>query len=292
MLYDSNTGNAVRLEALINLEMSFIKLDHDGDGKLNELEFREIPAWLVSLKPLVEDFSEQQVHSWRRLYLEEHHNWTLPDMPSIDYDPETTTPHEDLVRRLGEHEAARRLESFGAIPWGTAHVKTPKQCKAKQQFHCGLTSQCAVSCLDGCSWRSAHNLQTNVCERPSPATCRADNDQIFCAHHKDSEIAACVEKGACHNCHERLFQDDAKGSCEAAWWRPIPSDKFQNWICRFRNKVGMKCHSDQDCIYGSRKCKHGVNWAAGIPGKCEGLATLGSSTAESELIDCTFLIFH
>ena len=289
MIYDSNTGQAVRCEALVNLEMTFIKLDHDGDGKLNEAEFAEIPNWLMSLKPLVAAFDDVQIESWRRLHLEEHHNWTFPDIPSIDFDLETTTPEEDRLRRLGE-DGVRRLQNqgltMGAIPWGSGHVKTPKQCKAKQQYFCGLTSQCAISCADGCSWRSAHDHETHVCQRPSPEVCRADNNQIFCQEHVVSGIAACVEHGECYNCLERPHEDEAKGSCEAPWWLPEPSQKFENWVCRFRNKVGMMCYSDQDCIYGARKCLSGVNWATGTPGKCEGLATLGSDTAESELVNC------
>jgi len=56
------------------------------------------------------------------------------------------------------------------------------------------------------------------------------------------------------SCIDRPIVDYALHMCVALWWAPEPLTQWTNWVCRPRNKVGMPCRNDQDCIFGLRRC--------------------------------------
>lgn len=136
----------------------------------------------------------------------------------------------------------RRLQSQQQI--------TPETCNSKRprQYFCSFDISCKTDCRE-CGWKSATDSAFSMCVRPTPESCNADADKVFC----DSD-QMCHPSGDCSNCVDRPIVDNSQHSCLQLWWGPEPLQQMRDWVCRARNKVGMSCQTDQDCIYGMRRC--------------------------------------
>jgi len=127
---------------------------------------------------------------------------------------------------------------------------SPEICNAMspRQYYCSFDVSCKRDCRE-CGWKSATDKAFSTCVPPSPQVCYADNLQVFCASDQ-----RCHPPGDCTNCVDRTVVDHMQHACLALWWDPEPLPSWTNWVCRHRNKVGMPCLSDQDCIHGMRRC--------------------------------------
>ncbi|CAK9088247.1 unnamed protein product [Durusdinium trenchii] len=145
--------------------------------------------------------------------------------------------------------AARRLQE--SVP---KQQVTPEVCNARnpRQYYCSFDADCKEDCK-ACGWKSATDRAFSICVQPSPEVCYADGGQVFCPSDEQ-----CHPPGDCQNCVDRTVVDHAQHICLALWWDPAPLTEWTNWVCRWRNKVGMPCTFDQDCIYGMRRCLSGA----------------------------------
>lgn len=116
------------------------------------------------------------------------------------------------------------------------------------KYFCSFDSSCKDDCKE-CGWKSATDSAFSQCVRPTALTCYADGRQAFCATDQ-----SCHPPGDCSRCVDRPVVDFAQHLCLAVWWLPDPSPQWTNWVCRDRNKVGMPCRADQDCIFGMKRC--------------------------------------
>lgn len=119
-------------------------------------------------------------------------------------------------------------------------------------YFCSFDSSCKDDCVQ-CGWKSATDSAFSQCVQPTALTCYADAAKVFCP-----TDMSCHPPGDCSRCADRPIVDHAQHMCLAIWWDPLPSVQWTNWVCRDRNKVGMPCRADQDCIYGMKKCLDGA----------------------------------
>eukprot|EP00933_Yihiella_yeosuensis_P054342 TRINITY_DN5275_c2_g1_i1.p1 TRINITY_DN5275_c2_g1~~TRINITY_DN5275_c2_g1_i1.p1 ORF type:complete len:661 (-),score=93.27 TRINITY_DN5275_c2_g1_i1:162-2054(-) len=136
----------------------------------------------------------------------------------------------------------RRLQSSLAV--------SPEVCNARKprQYFCSFDVSCKLDCKE-CGWKSATDRAFSICVQPSRDVCSADGGKVYC---QTDEM--CHPPGDCSNCIDRPVVDHAQKACLALWWDPKPLTQWVHWVCRYRNKVGMPCRNDQDCIYGMRRC--------------------------------------
>ncbi|CAE8591952.1 unnamed protein product [Polarella glacialis] len=127
---------------------------------------------------------------------------------------------------------------------------SPEVCNARRpkQYYCSFDVSCKLDCVE-CGWKSATDRAFSTCVQPSADVCNADGGKVYCA---TDEL--CHPPGDCSTCVDRPLVDFSQHTCLALWWDPEPLPQWTNWVCRFRNKVGMPCRNDQDCIYGMRRC--------------------------------------
>jgi len=102
--------------------------------------------------------------------------------------------------------------------------------------------------------------------------------QIYCP---SDEL--CHPPGDCSSCVDRDMVDHSQHICIALWWDPEPLPQWTNWVCRWRNKVGMPCHHDQDCVHGMRRC---------LLGACQPFQPYNPSMNCSSDYDCPHLGFY
>jgi len=163
---------------------------------------------------------------------------------------EVFTALNDAVTQMQTAQmTARRLQE--SVP---KQAVTPEVCNARnpRQYYCSFDADCKSDCK-ACGWKSATDRAFSVCVQPSPEVCFADGGQVFCPSDEQ-----CHPPGNCQNCVDRTVVDHAQHTCLALWWDPLPLTEWTNWVCRWRNKVGMPCIYDQDCIYGMRRCLSGA----------------------------------
>lgn len=206
------------IENITTPEALFLQFDKDIDGEISATEFTKLPDVLRELDRAV-----------------------------------TRTKELDEMRRQREAEAARlraldggrRLQTSVAI-----QGITPEVCSAQnpKRYYCSFDVSCKSHCRE-CGWKSATDRAFSICVAPSPDVCFADGGQVFC-----SSDQSCHPPGDCSNCVDRTVVDHSQHTCLALWWDPKPLPQWTNWVCRHRNKVGMPCTNDQDCIYGMRRC--------------------------------------
>merc|ERR1740138_1388938 len=166
-------------------------------------------------------------------------------------------------------EAARRLSAGGLV--------TPEICNAQQMFYCSFDVSCKADCT-ACGWKTATDRAFATCVIPSPPTCFADGGKVYCP---SDEL--CHPSGDCSRCWDRPIVDHSQHLCLSLWWDPVPSQQWANWVCRFRNKVGMPCRHDQDCIHGMKRC---------LLGTCQPLQPYNPNQTCSTDLDCPHLNYY
>lgn len=212
------------LEEITTLETIFLQLDLDNTGALSPEEFAGLPDVLNTLAATVAN----------------------------------QLAAAESARRLDVEVSTRRLESRGIVvsrklqsDLGDGYAPTPEDCGSQGMFYCSFDQACKMDCQE-CGWKSAHDTAFSTCVRPTPATCRADGGKVYCVSDD-----LCHPAGDCSNCVDRPVVDFSQFICLAVWWNPEPLPQWTNWICRDRNKVGMPCRHDQDCIHGLKRCLNG-----------------------------------
>eukprot|EP00928_Gymnodinium_smaydae_P071051 TRINITY_DN54732_c0_g1_i1.p1 TRINITY_DN54732_c0_g1~~TRINITY_DN54732_c0_g1_i1.p1 ORF type:complete len:800 (-),score=141.63 TRINITY_DN54732_c0_g1_i1:105-2411(-) len=236
------------LENLTHLETVFLQLDGDNNGMLNKSEYSGLPVVFRNIDTAVAN----QLAKSRRLE-EELDAESAKDAAEMQ---------ADVHRRLQANPSAdvdsevRRLQSTNngnlAVPqiYKPPEIITPETCGAlrPRRYYCSFDVACKVSCKE-CGWKSATDEVFSTCVRPTPAVCAADGGQLYCESDK-----SCHPPSNCENCVDRPIVDHSLSQCLALWWKPEPLEYWTNWVCRHRNKNGMPCRNDQDCIYGLRRC--------------------------------------
>jgi len=154
---------------------------------------------------------------------------------------------------------------------------SPTICGARGLYFCSFDNACKQNCRE-CGWKSAAAAAYSECVLPSAKTCYADGGKTYCP--TDEE---CKPPGDCTTCIDRPVADYSQHMCLALWWDPQPLTQWQNWVCRFRNKVGMPCRNDQDCVHGLRRC---------MLGKCQPLQPYNSSHLCQSDLDCPHMGFY
>jgi len=235
----------VLLEDIIQLESMFLQLDENNDGELVPYELSKLPNVLVQLDATAE--ARQNAEA------------------------------EGTVRRLTNHT----LNSTTTQPSTVTQVQVvrPEACGAMnpRQFYCSFDQSCKVNCLE-CGWKSATDTAFSMCVRPTPSACHADGGQEFCPSDQ-----TCHPDGDCSECVDRPIVDHSQHMCLGLWWNPEPPIQWSYWVCRDRNKVGMPCRHDQDCIYGLKRC---------LGGACQPLQPYNMNhTCESDF-DCPHLGYY
>eukprot|EP00928_Gymnodinium_smaydae_P026904 TRINITY_DN20977_c0_g6_i1.p1 TRINITY_DN20977_c0_g6~~TRINITY_DN20977_c0_g6_i1.p1 ORF type:complete len:592 (-),score=23.80 TRINITY_DN20977_c0_g6_i1:153-1928(-) len=145
------------------------------------------------------------------------------------------------------------------------------------QYYCSFDKSCVLDC-QRCGWKSTEDLVRAICVRPSASACKASACQVYCA--SDS---TCHPQGDCSRCTDRPVVDYSQNACLAPWWDSVPLNQPAQWVCRWRNKVGMQCIHDQDCIYGLRQC---------LRGRCAPLQPYNESHACSSDYDCPHVGYY
>lgn len=156
---------------------------------------------------------------------------------------------------------------------------TPEVCNAKRprQFYCSFDVSCKTDCRE-CGWKTATSRAFSACVRPSPEACFADAEKIFCESDQ-----LCHEQGDCSNCADRPIVDFIQRKCIQLWWAERPLVQMKDWVCRDRNKVGMPCRADMDCVYGMKRCLLGV---------CQPFQPYNPNQTCVEDVDCPHLGFY
>merc|ERR1711865_937005 len=168
-------------------------------------------------------------------------------------------------------------------PVAAAIVVRPEACGAmitadgSGKYFCSFDQSCKSNCKE-CGWKSATDSAFSMCVRPTPKTCHADGSQEFCATDQ-----SCHPNGDCSKCVDRPIVDHASHLCLAIWWKPEPSTQWTNWVCRDRNKVGMPCRHDQDCIHGLKRC---------LGGSCQPLQPYNQNLTCDADFDCPHIGYY
>jgi len=212
--------NGILIDNLTTFENFFLAMDENVDGYLSQTEYATLPTVLTTL--------EAQAIQYGRRLMEEEERMEL------------------------EAIARRRLQTTDDEDANT--VITPEYCNSKRprQYYCSFDVSCKSDCRE-CGWKSATDTAYSACVRPTAETCWADSQKIFCESDQ-----LCHESGDCSNCADRPIVDHSLHKCLALWWDSKPLTTMADWICRYRNKNGMPCQSDQDCIHGLRRCLQGT----------------------------------
>lgn len=213
----------VLIENITTPEALFLQLDTDINGEISAAEFTKLPEVLREL--------DRAVIRTREL-----------DAMRIRRDAEDAA----LKAEIG----GRRLQTSSVAIQGI----TPEVCSAQnpKKYFCSFDVSCKTHCRE-CGWKSATDRAFSICVPPSPDVCYADGHKVFCESDQ-----SCHPAGDCSNCVDRTVVDHSQHTCLALWWNPKPLAQWTNWVCRHRNKVGMPCNNDQDCIFGMRRCLAGA----------------------------------
>lgn len=233
------------LQDIIQMESMFLQLDQNNDGVLDAGEFSRLPATLAALdtaalaqkaaaaksssRRLGDGVFERHLEMFEDDISDERELQMIPNLASMESTSETTTTDPGVAPSV----AVRPEECGSMVP-----VK----------YFCSFDSSCKDDCKE-CGWKSATDSAFSQCVRPTAMTCHADGHQVFCPTDQ-----SCHPEGDCSRCVDRPIVDHAQHLCLAVWWLDEPSTQWTNWVCRDRNKVGMPCRADQDCIYGMKRC--------------------------------------
>lgn len=266
------------LSDLIQMESMFLQLDQNNNGLLDAAEYARLPSTLAALEAAAiaqqgstptsgarRLSSEDMVSAIREFEGQDERN--LAAHEASETSTTTTTASAAFTA-----EATTTTTVFIPTP-EPAVVVRPEACGAMWpvKFYCSFDQSCKSDCKE-CGWKSATDSAFSMCVRPSANTCHADGSQEFCPTDQ-----ACHPNGDCSECVDRPIVDHASHLCLAIWWKREPSDQWTNWVCRDRNKVGMPCRNDQDCIYGLRRC---------LGGKCQPLQPYNQNLTCADDVDC------
>mmetsp|Transcript_30356 Transcript_30356/g.69856 ORF Transcript_30356/g.69856 Transcript_30356/m.69856 type:complete len:694 (+) Transcript_30356:70-2151(+) len=232
------TLRGLLLEDVITPEAFFLELDHDVDALLTMEEFMMLPQVLQRVDEAAVIAASSQATSTRRL--QKH---KVPSRFRITQAEQTA-----MLNKVAEAAGlvkGRRLQD-GEVSAEACGAQIPKT------YFCNFDQSCKLDCAE-CGWKSARDEVFSTCVQPSAATCHADGDQEYCV----SDLQ-CKPDSDCSQCLDRPVVDHSQHTCLALWWGTSPSPEWQDWVCRFRNKVGMPCRHDQDCVTGLRRCSEGV----------------------------------
>jgi len=156
---------------------------------------------------------------------------------------------------------------------------SPETCNEQRpsKVYCSFDVSCKLDCST-CGWKSAVDRKFYLCVQPTPSTCHLDSNQVFCPTDKK-----CHPAGDCTGCPDMPIVDFSQHTCLSPWWFDDPPQQWMNWICRHRNKVGMKCLHDQDCIHGLRRC---------LLGKCQPLQPYNENQTCATDYDCPHIGYY
>eukprot|EP00403_Amphidinium_massartii_P041511 CAMPEP_0178436192 /NCGR_PEP_ID=MMETSP0689_2-20121128/34314_1 /TAXON_ID=160604 /ORGANISM="Amphidinium massartii, Strain CS-259" /LENGTH=700 /DNA_ID=CAMNT_0020058283 /DNA_START=81 /DNA_END=2179 /DNA_ORIENTATION=+ len=229
------------LEDVITPEAFFLELDHDVDGLLTMSEYMHLPDVLQSVDDAAVTIAGQQGQavmqaSGRRLKEKAGSRLRLSHV-----EKESMLNSLSAAAALVNRSAGRRLQD-GDVSAEACGAQIPKT------YFCNFDQSCKLDCAE-CGWKSAHDEVFSTCVQPSAATCNADGGQEYCISDQ-----RCKPDGDCSQCVDRPVVDNSQHTCLAVWWGTTPSTEWTDWVCRFRNKVGMPCRHDQDCVTGMKRC--------------------------------------
>lgn len=173
------------------------------------------------------------------------------------------------MARLLQNASERQLQ--GAASPQVCSLMSPRQ------YYCSFDASCKLNCKE-CGWKSATDTAYSQCVVPSPSTCFADSNKVYCPSDQ-----LCHLPGDCSSCVDRPAVDYVMHACSAIWWGQQPLTDSRMWVCRYRNKVGMPCKMDQDCIYGLRRC---------LNSKCAGLEPYNPNQTCASDYDCPYLGYY
>jgi len=232
----------ILLQDLIQLESMFLQLDENNDGLLQASEYANLPNALVALNTAA--LSQLSASSGSRRLAN----------GSFERFLEEFTGERKLQGSTTTQETTTTSTTLTPAPAPAAMVVRPEACGAMVpgKFFCTFDQSCKADCKE-CGWKSATDSAFSMCVRPTALTCHADGGKEFCATDQ-----SCHPNGDCSSCVDRPIVDHASHMCLAVWWKPEPSPQWTNWVCRDRNKVGMPCRNDQDCIHGLKRCLGGT----------------------------------
>lgn len=248
------------LEDIIQLESMFLQLDENNDGLLTAYEFAKLAGVLDQLEQTVAA-QEAKAASTRRLV--NHSDASMARTDPANNGTSTTSIAVSVTSAPTPPAVAVRPEACGAM--------------FPRQYYCSFDQSCKADCQE-CGWKSATDTAFSMCVRPTPSACHADGNKEFCPSDQ-----TCHPDGDCSQCVDRPIVDHSQHICLGLWWLPEPPIQWSYWVCRDRNKVGMPCRHDQDCIYGLKRC---------LGGKCQPLQPYNMNhTCESDF-DCPHLGYY
>jgi hypothetical protein len=242
------------LENITQLETVFLNLDSNNDGLLSPPEYSMLPSVLAGIDVAVAAAGAVQ-ETTTTMSPEESEVQARRLGGALDKEGKLLMPVDvdgQLIRIDATDDAydaeGRRLQNASMVPLNA------EVCGAQRprKYFCSFDVSCKENCRE-CGWKSATDTAFSTCVRPSTTTCWADGGQVYCVS-DDS----CHPPGDCSRCVDRPIVDHAQFMCLALWWNPKPLTQWTDWVCRDRNKVGMPCQLDQDCVYGLRRCLLGV----------------------------------
>mmetsp|Transcript_132887 Transcript_132887/g.384214 ORF Transcript_132887/g.384214 Transcript_132887/m.384214 type:complete len:630 (-) Transcript_132887:58-1947(-) len=171
-----------------------------------------------------------------------------------------------------QEAAARRLQTVNV-------TITPEICSSKRprEYFCSFDVSCKLDCRE-CGWKSATDTAFASCVRPTPDACWADGGKVFCESDQ-----LCHPPGDCSNCVDRPVVDHSQHKCLQLWWGEQPLTQMKDWVCRFRNKNGMPCYHDQDCVHGLKRC---------IYGKCQPFQPYNPNQTCTGDLDCPHIGYY
>jgi hypothetical protein len=261
------TLRGLLIQDIIKMESMFLQLDENNDGMLSSKEYERLPNTLAALDAAAlaqKAASSSSSSGGRRLADDEFKRYMSEFERGLQ--AQTTTSTMTITTTANPTLApatAVRPEACGAM--------------MPANYYCSFDQSCKADCKE-CGWKSAADTAFYQCVRPDALTCHADGSQEFCPTDQ-----ACKPNGDCSGCLDRQIVDHASHTCLAVWWKDTPSRQWTDWVCRDRNKVGMPCRADQDCVYGMKKC---------LGGKCQPLQPYNANlTCESDN-DCPHLGYY
>merc|ERR1712176_1599075 len=89
------------------------------------------------------------------------------------------------------------------------NVITPELCNSQRprQFYCSFDNSCKLDCRD-CGWKSATDTAFSSCVRPTPLSCFADGEKVYC-----SSDELCHSPADCSSCVDRPIVDHSLHMC-------------------------------------------------------------------------------
>jgi len=284
------TLRGILLQDLIQLESMFLQLDENNDGMLQATEYAKLPGALTQLDAAA--VAQSSALAGQRRLANGSFAHVLGTTPRLEdgaivrnlaaHDGTTTSMVQESGTTYvngGSTTTSTTVTTTTPAPAPAAVAVRPEACGAMVpgKYYCSFDQSCKSDCKE-CGWKSATDTAFSMCVRPTAMTCHADGSQEFCPTDQ-----SCHPNGDCSKCVDRPIVDHASHVCLAVWWKFEPSAQWTNWVCRDRNKVGMPCRNDQDCIYGLKRC---------LGGECQPLQPYNQNLTCELDVDCPHLGYY